>query len=214
MELKQGTYRLNGREYGCQKARNGEWLLLAPHEPLPSFTIMADGTIKSLIPTIKQVPADESSLGVQLGIVDEGSPVTQIGIATPQTDFTVADLEFLGMIEPAAMECHICRREFEQLRSAKIRCFGKVVKGPDGFDRFEDVPSLPPEDRQYARRFICEQCYKAIDNEQGMAGVETPHNPGLVLAWNIAGVSRGDAAAIYSRVKWAKHRTKEAAQAG
>jgi hypothetical protein len=63
------------------------------------------------------------------------------------------------------------------------------------------------EDMTFRWAVICHRCYRTLDNEVGVAEIGA-------RAFNLAGASRGDKAAVIDDAKWLAFRRKEAARMG
>lgn len=118
-----------------------------------------------------------------------------------------------GMTSEAPLiPCHACGAGVQLARSVMLRA-DVEKKGEEFFNAWPDLNGLSPEqDRRFLdayakhergvkfrRAFVCEQCYRRIDNYYGMAEVPTDNGP---RTFNLAGESRGDRAAVYSFKKW------------
>jgi hypothetical protein len=108
------------------------------------------------------------------------------------------------------MICHICSSETAELRSVMLRAWLEPSKdmssppGPESAAYHQYVRNMT-----FRRAFICENCYRTID--AAPAGVAEIAGLG---EWNLAGLSRHGAAAIYDRQKWERFQRNKAKDMG
>ena len=122
------------------------------------------------------------------------------------------------------MRCQTCQRDVRLVRSVMLR-----RHGDDDFRRlfarfpnpnilrsnevaeFDRLYSQYERNTQFRRTFICECCYRAFDTHSGVGVIEVN---GQRQAFNLAGASRGDKAAIYDEAKYKRFQQKKAAEMG
>ena len=124
------------------------------------------------------------------------------------------------------IECHTCGGRVSWVRSVKIR--GDVGRESKQLvQRYKDPNHIPESayaqyrrNTDYRRAFICESCYKILDGlsetEQGLVstGVAEIIGEWGPKTWNLAGVSRGDKAAVYDYAKWLAFQRRKAGEMG
>jgi hypothetical protein len=108
------------------------------------------------------------------------------------------------------MQCYCCQQDIQVARKVKLRPWRFF--GPDP-DRASSVSSQVRyqsyvEEMTYRWAFICNACYRRLDNETGLAQI-----PGRGL-FNLAGASRGDKAAVVDEAKYLRFQRRQAEQMG
>ncbi|MBX3406698.1 MAG: hypothetical protein KF869_08035 [Phycisphaeraceae bacterium] len=116
---------------------------------------------------------------------------------------------------PSTVPCHCCQTEVPSGRSVMIRGDTSAYSSeiPEKWKRPFTLSALAPEERaefeaasarynekcEFRREFICEACYRQLDNRIGCGPVTTAAGP---KTFGLAGKSRGGKAAVYSGDKW------------
>ena len=127
-------------------------------------------------------------------------------------------------IKEQLIPCHTCERLIVLARSVRIRQnpnleFKRMLdRWPDpnqtrGAERVEFNRALLQYQRnsKHRRAFICEQCYKLLDNHYGVGEILTPSGP---CDFNLAGDSRAGKAAVYTVAKWRRYQRRLASSMG
>ena len=104
------------------------------------------------------------------------------------------------------MRCYCCDLELKIARKVKLRPF---VDMPDGPNTGPDSAAYKSyiENMTYRWAFICNECYRTLDNHEGRARVAGKF-------YNIAGASRCDKAAVVNQAKYEKFQRAEASKLG
>lgn len=128
------------------------------------------------------------------------------------------------------MRCYCCEVKIKIGRKVKLRPRVDMPDPPESMKRRGPEPKMSAEqfnrEQDEARRFaespayksyvenmtyrwtfICNKCYRILDNPYGMAEIGAK-------TWNIAGQSRGDKAAVVDELKHEKFQRAEAAKLG
>ena len=105
------------------------------------------------------------------------------------------------------MRCYCCDLELKIARKVKLRSgdfdsYDPSMGGPDSPANHRYV-----EDLTYRWAFICNECYRTLDNYEGRARIAGKF-------YNIAGASRGDKAAVVNQAKYEKFQRAEASKLG
>ncbi len=118
--------------------------------------------------------------------------------------------------------CHCCGRNVKLTRSAMIR--GDIYNHPflerlrrmaDGIEPFDSKAYFHyKRDMTYRRAFICEACYKTIDNAEVGAAPIKPIDHYESRVFNLACRSRRGRAAVYDYKKWIAFQRRKAREMG
>ena len=104
------------------------------------------------------------------------------------------------------MMCYCCEQEIQIARKGKLRpwrVFDFDRGGPDSMEYLSYC-----EEMTYRWAFICNACYRRLDNEMGLAEI-----PGRG-EFNLAGASRFDRAVVVDEEKYQKFQRKQAEKMG
>ena len=116
------------------------------------------------------------------------------------------------------IRCHTCGQDAKLVRSVRLRHdpnpeFNRIVQ------RWPDPNAIPADDQdvfkraylqwdrdsKHRRAFICEACYKRLDNPLGVAEIVTPEG---VKVFGLSGDSRASRAAVYDYEKWRRYQAR------
>jgi len=122
------------------------------------------------------------------------------------------------------VECYTCGGRARLVRSVRLRHnagpeFDRII------DRWPDWNAIPQDDRdafgrallqyernsKHRRAFICERCYKFLDNDFGVNEIMTPHGP---TSFGLSGECRAGRAAVYDYERWRRYQARLAAKMG
>lgn len=103
------------------------------------------------------------------------------------------------------MRCYCCDAEMRLARKVKLRPWREMQGPPAGAD--DPAYAFYCKEMTYRWAFICLPCYRALDNEMGLAEIGRQQ-------FNLAGASRGDKAPLVDEAKYHAFQRKEAERMG
>jgi len=104
------------------------------------------------------------------------------------------------------MHCHCCSQEIRIARKVKLRPWREFdpIRGNSDSAAYRSYC----EDMTFRWAFVCNACYRLLDNEYGVAEI-----PGFGY-FNLAGTSRRDRAPVIDEAKYQRFQRKQAEQMG
>ena len=103
------------------------------------------------------------------------------------------------------MRCYCCETDMALARKVKLRPWRDDCPAASGPNSAAYLSYL--EDMTYRWAVICQACYAQLDNATGLAAIGT-------RAFNLAGASRGDKAAVLNEAKYQAFQRRQAALLG
>jgi hypothetical protein len=123
-----------------------------------------------------------------------------------------------------AVECFGCGRAVKLVRSVRIRDDGGAEfqricdRWPDPNaipaaqrDQFDRVLLQDERNSKHRRAFVCEACYKRLDNTFGVNEIMTANGPQV---FGLSGECREGRAAVYTYEKWVRYQQRVGCKMG